>query len=93
MQETILNDGLKKEEISKSIISILKTDFSVRISNTDYDINLFTPKFNFKPRDMIYLMILLEKKYQIKFSIDDIDNLSFYTIYGLSNIIMHHIGL
>ena len=46
----------------------------------------------FKARDLVYLIYLLEKKYDIVFSEDDIDNVSMYTINGLSEIVSEHLN-
>ena len=40
----------------------------------------------------MYLIYLLEKKYDIVFSEDDIDNVSMYTINGLSEIVSKHLN-
>lgn len=53
--------------------------------------NLFCSLINFDPRDMIYLMLLLERKFNIKFQESDFDNNDFYTIKGISEIITSYI--
>ena len=56
------------------------------------DQNFFGKIIKFKARDLVYLIYLLEKKYDIVFSEDDIDNVSMYTINGLSEIVSKHLN-
>lgn len=65
------------------MIKIIKT-LRIRI--------FFGKIIKFKARDLVYLIYLLEKKYDIVFSEDDIDNVSMYTINGLSEIVSEHLN-
>ena len=51
-----------------------------------------TPIFFSTSMKLVYLIYLLEKKYDIVFSEDDIDNVSMYTINGLSEIVSEHLN-
>lgn len=86
---------LKTEEISQSIIEILENNFDLKLNKNIKNIkeqNFFGKFIKFKARDLVYLIFLLEKKYDIVFNQADIDNASMYTINGLSEIISEHLN-
>ena len=86
---------LKTEQISQSIFEILENNFDLKLDKNNKNIkdqNLFGKIIKFKARDLVYLIYLLEKKYDIVFSEDDIDNVSMYTINGLSEIVSEHLN-
>ena len=86
---------LKTEEISQSIIEILENNFDLKLNKNIKNIkeqNFFGKFIKFKARDLVYLVFLLEKKYDIVFNQADIDNVSMYTINGLSEIISEHLN-
>ena len=80
---------LKTEQISQSIFEILENNFDLKLDKNNK--NIKDQNF-FKARDLVYLIYLLEKKYDIVFSEDDIDNVSMYTINGLSEIVSEHLN-
>ena len=86
---------LKTEQISQSIFEILENNFDLKLAKNTKNIkaqNFFGKIIKFKARDLVYLIYLLEKKYDIVFSEDDIDNVSMYTINGLSEIVSEHLN-
>lgn len=86
---------LKTEEISQSIIEILENNFDLKLNKNIKNMkeqNFFGKIIKFKARDLVYLIFLLEKKYNIVFNQADIDNTSMYTINGLSEIISEHLN-
>ena len=86
---------LKTEQISQSIFEILENNFDLKLDKNNKNIkyqNFFGKIIKFKARDLVYLIYLLEKKYDIVFSEDDIDNVSMYTINGLSEIVSEHLN-
>lgn len=86
---------LKTEQISQSIFEILENNFDLKLDKNNKNIkdqNFFGKIIKFKARDLVYLIFLLEKKYDIVFSEDDIDNVSMYTINGLSEIVSEHLN-
>lgn len=86
---------LKTEQISQSIFEILENNFDLKLDKNNKNIkdqNLFGKIIKFKARDLVYLIYLLEKKYDIVFSEGDIDNVSMYTINGLSEIVSEHLN-
>ena len=86
---------LKTEQISQSIFEILENNFDLKLDKNNKNINdqnFFGNIIKFKARDLVYLIYLLEKKYDIVFSEDDIDNVSMYTINGLSEIVSKHLN-
>ena len=86
---------LKTEQISQSIFEILENNFDLKLDKNNKNIkdqNFFGKIIKFEARDLGYLIYLLEKKYDIVFSEDDIDNVSMYTINGLSEIVSEHLN-
>lgn len=86
---------LKTEQISQSIFEILEKNFDLKLDKNNKNIkdqNFFGKIIKFKARDLVYLVFLLEQKYNIDFNQDDIDNVSMYTINGLSEIIAEHLN-
>ena len=86
---------LKTEQISQSIFEILENNFDLKLDKNNKNIkdqNFFGKIIKFNARDLVYLIYLLEKKYDIVFSEDDIDNVSMYTINGLSEIVSEHLN-
>ena len=86
---------LKTEQISQSIFEILENNFDLKLDKNNKNIldqNFFGKIIKFKARDLVYLIYLLEKKYDIVFSEDDIDNVYMYTINGLSEIVSEHLN-
>ena len=74
---------------------ILENNFDLKLDKNNKNIkdqNFFGKIIKFKARDLVYLIYLLEKKYDIVFSEDDIDNVSMYTINGLSEIVSEHLN-
>lgn len=80
-----------KEDIQKYIVDVLKDKLNVLISSPNVkdisNLNFFGNGISISHRDMVYLFYLLEKKYNVKFTENDIDNSLFYTIGGIRDII------
>lgn len=76
-----------KLDIQITICDILKTKFNVK-ANINPEANVFGRGIAINARDMVYLCVLLEKEYGISFTEQDIDSNGFYTIDGLSHIIL-----
>lgn len=82
------------ERINKKLLSILSSSFSKNITDEkNDDLNFFDSKVNLSALDMIYLVLLLEREFSIKFTEQDFDNTNFYTIKGMCETILSHITL
>lgn len=82
------------KKVYDEIFDIMNNDFDMKLDRNNDEIkkmNLFCSLINFDPRDMIYLMLLLERKFNIKFQESDFENNDFYTIKGISEIITSYI--
>ena len=81
--------NLNTNEIQKNIFTILKERFgapeNIVINNEEG--YLWFLNFPFRDIDMIYLITILEEKYDIQFTEQDFDNPSICTLPGLSDII------
>lgn len=89
IREKIKNIDLK-DKIVGDIFNILDANFNIhldRASNNILEKNMFGNDIRLVSREMVYLVYLLEQKYGIKFNDKDMDNMAFYTISGISNII------
>jgi hypothetical protein len=81
------------ENIREDILDILKNHFDIEYRNTDdYDsLNFFSMNMKLNIRNMVYMVLLLEKKYNIRFTENDYDSSEFYTLNGLCKILFDHI--
>lgn len=84
----MIKEERRSGEIDSCIKSILINDFLVREEVLDDNEQLFGEVINLDPRDMVYLIYLLETKFDIRFSKQDIDNLDIFTLSGLRKILI-----
>ncbi|WP_303789195.1 hypothetical protein [Ruminococcus flavefaciens] len=77
-------------DLQNELLSIIRDRLKIKINDTAEDItekNIFGHEVNFIPLDMVYFMLIIEKKYGIRFTEEDFDSPEFYTIKGISGII------
>ena len=87
-----LNKTALQEEVIKYIIKTLKDKLSIDIDlDTNGGENFFSSNIGLSAKDMVYLLFLSEEYYNICFTEDEIDSLAFYTLYGLSSVIVKYI--
>ena len=83
------------ENIQNDVFAIIKDKLKIDLNGKESDLsekNIFSNEINVTPINLIYLMVLIEKKYGIRFTEEDFDSSDFYTIKGMSSIIMAHIN-
>lgn len=79
------------EEVRRNIENLLRTrfymfrDFALT-ENRDY--SFFGHRSLLSPRELTYLSHLLEMQYNIRFCAGDYDNPMFYSVNGLSEIVL-----
>lgn len=79
------------KECYERIYNILKDDFEIDFDKDEEDINnegIFGYKIGLSARDLVYLIVILEKEFNIKFDYEDFDSDSFYTIRGIADTIL-----
>ncbi len=89
-------DGLKSEmivseDVRKEIENLLQNRFDVPkdfFSERDYD-DFFGLQGLLTPRELTYLAYMLEQGYGIRFSMKEYDDPGFYSLSGLSEIIVN----
>ena len=94
IKEKIKNIDLK-DKIVEDIFDILETKFNIHLDRKSGNIlekNLFGNDIRLVSREMVYLVYMLEQKYEITFNDKDMDNMKFYTISGISDIICDRIS-
>ena len=79
-----------REEVIEYIVGTLKKEFNKSVNpDSSGDDNFFSQKINLSEREMLYLFFLLEKQYNLCFFEEEINLPSFYTLKGLSDIIVN----
>ena len=94
IREKIKNIDLK-DKIVRDIFDILESKFNIHLDRASGNIlekNLFGNDIRLVSREMVYLVYMLEQKYEITFNDKDMDNMKFYTISGISDIICERIS-
>lgn len=81
-----MNDFGIITEIYKILHSHFDIDIDSEVENAD-DLSFFGHKIRMRGRDMVYLVYIIEQRFGICFTEDDIDNETLYTVKGLSNIL------
>lgn len=77
------------EKIRKDIENLLydRFDISKNLDLNDGEDNFFGEYGLLEPRELTYLAYMLENKYDIQFSMEEYDDIRFYNLSGLSEII------
>lgn len=84
-----------QDRILESVLCILKYNFQINLDTKNFEVgvqNFFEHNIGFTSVEMVYLTHILEQKYGIQFTAEDMDDLSFYTINGISRIILNHLS-
>lgn len=93
IRDKIKNIDLK-DKIVGDIFDILDAKFNIHLDRASSNIlekNMFGNDIRLVSREMVYLVYMLEQKYEINFNDKDMDNMEFYTISGISDIICERI--
>ncbi len=81
----------REDDINIKLNDIFKNRFEINLFDIQFtgniDDNLIGGKFNFRARDLIYLLYDIEEKFNIKIPEEDIDNNKFNTIGNIIKII------
>lgn len=94
IKEKIKNIDLK-DKIIRDIFDILETKFNIHLDRASSNISekiMFGNDIRLVSREMVYLVYMLEQKYGIIFNDNDMDNIKFYTISGIADIICDRIS-
>jgi len=92
MKSMVLNDKNLQLEIIEYIVKIFKENFNISLNlDINGDDNFFSNNINLSTRNMTYLFFLSEERYNICFTEEEIDSISFYTLNGFGNFILNHI--
>ena len=76
------------EDIKNKVKNLLKEEFDVNADKIENDnVSLLTGVIHLDPRQLVYFVICIEKIFDMKFSDHDFDNVEFYNLNGLCNII------
>jgi acyl carrier protein len=81
---------LDKQQIRTGIEEILSDKFNIYLDTKVGDagaLNFFGRKINLNVRDMLYLFYMLEQKWGVNFDDSDVDDNSFYSLGGITDII------
>lgn len=79
------------ENFYDKITMILQQKFFKQIYSENKDnLNFFGSEISLSASDMIYLVVLLENEYSIKFTDEDFDDEKFYTMKGMYEILSAH---
>ena len=88
MNKKTTNNFNVREEIMEYIVEILKNKFNIKLNfDIDGDNNFFGKKINLLERELVYLLFLSEEHYNMSFTEEEIDSLSFYSPNGFVDII------
>ena len=81
------------EDIKEKVKDIIREQFDIRVNNMneDKDVSLLSGEVSLYPKQMVYMVLYIEKLYDIKFSENDFDNAEFYSLNGFCKTIYGYV--
>jgi peptide maturation system acyl carrier-related protein len=83
---------MKKELIVKDIYELIEGITGTALSSECQSLPLLSTKCNMEPRELVYLLLLVQDKYNIKISEEEIINNKFSTIKLISEVVYKEIN-
>lgn len=77
----------RKQEILEVIIEIFSLNPIIKYVDDIYNKNFFSEPFNLQPLELVYLLIFIEKKYNIKIEKEILLNIKFNNIENANYIL------
>lgn len=78
------------KDVCNRIFDILKDRFEIDIDRSEHNIceaGIFGSRIGLYSRDLVYLLVILEKEYDMKFDEKYFDDESFYTVRGVAEAV------
>ena len=75
------------ENIINKLKDILYEITERKFDDTDIEVSLFSGECALEPRELVYLMLFIERDFKVVFSASEINEFDFYTLKNISQAI------
>lgn len=81
-----------KKDILYSLYDMIKriTEREIISGELD-DVSLFGSEWSLEPRDIVYLFLFIDEKYDIRFKANQINEIDFFTLNNIAHAIYNHV--